>query len=327
MGRADDEGRYEIELDGPGDHVIVVGRDGMASADAEFFVRVPDERTFTYDVALPMGGVEGRVTDGRGGQFHVTVRLEPLAETFVGVEGGRPEVCGGGGAFRFERVPPGRYRLRATEEANGVTFRSLIGPELVVGEDVVRDVELAFGPGGRIEGTVTDAAGQPVVGASLFCRDATGELLTTVSDAVTGARGSYLLAVVPAGRWTVVARHGDAVVSGGPVVVPADGAAELDLTLRPGTAIVVEVSGPTGGAPTIEVRDGVGADWSRVRTQADLDEIVRTGFSTRRVRTGPLPRGTYTVTVTLPDGRRKQREVELGAPGESATERTVDVRF
>jgi hypothetical protein len=163
----------------------------------------------------------------------------------------------------------------------------------------VRDVELHLAAAGAIEGRVLRADGKPVAGAQIECRSV-GQA-TSDPDGVSRVRGlrpgsTWLRAVI--GRecspWT-------------PVTVAADEAARADLVVAPGTVVLLEVEDANG--PVAEAAVTLGDE----SAPSAFHGFVRTG----KARVGPVPPGTYPVTV-----RRDWR----GRDGRSKVESTVTLQ-
>lgn len=85
--------------------------------------------------------------------------------------------------------------------------------------------------GGRIDGMVRDATGQPLPGARVIVRTALGTIASATS---AGSDGHFRVAGIPAGRYAVEAtRLGFDRVAVSPVIVQDDSTTRLSLTLTP----------------------------------------------------------------------------------------------
>nr|WP_277605825.1 S8 family serine peptidase [Glycomyces sp. L485] len=153
-----------------------------------------------------------------------------------------------------------------------------------------------IGDTGGVEGTVTDAAGDPLEGVELAF---VGEF---TRKATTGDDGAYALPVVPAGDYTVTASKFGYRSAEGTVLITADETAVHDMTL--GVVPSETVSGT--------VVDGSGHGWP-------LPATVSTAGGEATAVTDPL---TGEFTITLPEG---EWELEVAADYPGYQEVTVPV--
>jgi len=338
LATTDPQGAYEVTVDRPGAYSIGVQIDDDGGPGVEFPIDVPDADELRVDLALPLGGIEGIVyqPDGKPAnsipvsldQDGAAVRLGDMSSEWSDADG----------RFRFEHLRPGEYTLRAggggpfgamggargaTGGARAVTIASGVN---VRADEVTGGVELRLTDGGRVEGTVRDAAGQPVVGAAVFVRDSKGRLLSRLSTTSTDAGGHYEYRSVPPGEVTVSARSSDAAASdSAPTRVAAGETAQVDLTVEPATTIVLIVEDEDGNEvrARISVADERGFEVGGMLAQSAMEAAFSAGLSTREQRVGPLPAGKYTVRATTSDGRTAARPVSL----RGQEERTVRIRL
>lgn len=215
--------------------------------------------------------------------------------------------------FAFADLLPGGYRFVARcmhcdpgyYGGSSLQDAALLG--LAAGDDVSGLViSLAHGSS-TIEGTVRDAAGQPVAGATVEVFCPSGHRMRALT---ADAEGHFLAASLPSWEYTVRASdpedqletgyYGQPSESGrrgspAQVSVPSGGSrAGVDITLYPVAAGVSgEVTKPDGSAAAgalVEVYSG-----TDVVARVDVD-------SNGRYRLGRLAPGTYRVKVSDPEG-------------------------
>ncbi|MCP3136905.1 carboxypeptidase regulatory-like domain-containing protein [Pyxidicoccus xibeiensis] len=158
----DEDGRFVLDADAPGDYRIEV-QDGRF-LDAELPVRAPSE-----DVHLTLqagASVKGTVVDAHGlplQDFFVEVTA-PEAETHQR-RGARTDAQG---RFAFQGVKPGRYVLLASRETDGTARRAW--REVVLAEGPHPDVELRVDAERTLTGVVVDGEGRPIENAFVRAR-------------------------------------------------------------------------------------------------------------------------------------------------------------
>lgn len=233
---------------------------------------------------------------------------------------------GSDGRFLIAAVPARRFDLRA--HAPGYAPSELPGMTLPPGGAAADLGTLELQPGVRIEGRVTDVAGEAIDGAEIRHREVTGlpgrqqrdRLLERPPAAVSGPDGEFVIADLPAGRplhllasadgflptWTLgvetppeepveIALQRSAAVAG--TVVDAEGEPV------PGGRVLLRWPGPPPGTVGVERRRG---DGSR-RAEAEADGAFR--FET-------LEPGTVELSAESDEHLPSEPvEVEL-APGE-----------
>ncbi len=140
--------------------------------------------------------IAGHVRDGADAAPGATVWLSS-ALTDAGYEPARRIQTDATGRFDFGRLPPARYRLVAAWPGR-TNSRLEIDSRNPLLEPAADRIELSLGACDvAVSGTVRDASGGPIVGASVG-RDRAGTTRTT-------ADGSYRLCTAE-GRWSIVAR-------------------------------------------------------------------------------------------------------------------------
>jgi hypothetical protein len=238
------------------------------------------------------GAVAGRVTSAAGA---------PIADAVVRLashDGDDVHLVrtGADGGYAVDGLAAGRWRIAASA-AGFVPHAEVIA--LAPGARAAVDFTLAPG-GAELTGTITDATGGPIAGATIAVAPAGGALMgepTVVAAATADEQGRYRVTVA-IGAARVTASHPEYVAMTSPVEVSASGA-RLDFSLVPGGAIegVVLDAGsrqPVPGARVDVAREAVGGG-----DRADG------GAATSA-------RGRATVTAG-PDGRFRVAGLEPGA--------------
>ncbi len=169
---------------------------------------------------------------------------------------------------------------------------------------VVQGIVVALNPGAlSVEGTVTDASGGPVAGASVYATDGLeGRAQTGGSPgAVSDQDGRFTLQALSESVREIVAIHSDYAPGSSPVELQPGQPAQVSIALAPGGVLegtVREGGRPVSGA-TLSVFPRAG---SRVETGDD-----------GRYRISGLPAGEFTVMVRYPsDGLGERPPVGEG---------------
>lgn len=227
VGTVDAKGEYVIRNVKPGPYFIQIAKSAKGSdfAGREAVVVEPGA-TLRKDIVLSGGRLEGRVLV-KGARTPIkigeVVILGGLNDSeFIG----RAELDIGG-EFSFLDVPMGEYAVHVSGQ--NFARERVAGVKIESGRTTrMADVELEGG--GRIQGLVLDAAGQPVGEADIVMADATTGKTTPAWSFGSQADGSFIVDYVPAGRYAVTA------TKQGQTFTPT----------------VVEVT--VGGAPSVTIR-------------------------------------------------------------------------
>src|SRR5262249_9606456 len=108
-----------------------------------------------------------------------------------------PTVCDGNGAFGFDVVPPGSYRMRAQF---GQSWSELV--EVESGEGAAEKVvQLQFAGAFSLTGRLLDVEGKPIAGARVVLVNSAAE---TVRFAKTGADGLFEALLTGGGGFDVL---------------------------------------------------------------------------------------------------------------------------
>ncbi|MCB9915705.1 MAG: carboxypeptidase regulatory-like domain-containing protein [Planctomycetes bacterium] len=216
---SDAEGRYELTVSGAGRYEFVVG----SRPDQVREVRDLAASGATVDLELPGGRIGGLVRGDDGelveGAWVLLVRYQDPDGKGVG----HPQRSGSTdaeGAFAFENLEPGRYRLEVSKSARWSWTRRGSEPGLgaVLLEDLVlaeggalEDVAVRLEPAATIRGTVLGPDGQGLGGARIRVTSPSGQPLSRASGS-SDASGAFELDGIGGGTWRVFAeddgRHG-----------------------------------------------------------------------------------------------------------------------
>jgi protocatechuate 3,4-dioxygenase beta subunit len=323
-GSSDAAGRYELTLDKPGAVVLIVSESSSPERGIEFYETIPEVAEYQLDLALPLGGIRGRVR----GPDH-----RPIAGVSVSLQSDRSatglSIMGGGtnartdenGRYEFADLHPGVFAVAAggsmgrrfvTEDSpHG---RSVRGGLRVEADKFVEDVDLELSMPGKITGRVLDANGAPAGGATVYVRDAHGELLHRFSACTSDASGHFAYEGVAPGKYTLCARTTTlAAPDSKPISVQENQTSEIDLALEPGTWL--RISTEDGDSKTVRaqvsVRNDRDQEVSQMIAMDAIQSMFKDGVSSTEKRVGPLPSGKYVVTATTPAGKTTKKSITL----------------
>ena len=333
--QTDRDGRYALTLDRPGDYQFGVGLGGFGSPTVTFYVDVPEVSSLDYDLALPLGRIEGRVLGPDGEPVAgVGVRAAPTGGVIALQDLGAadsPEATAGDGSFVLDHLTEGTYAVYvgATPVFGGGSSglgAAVVGGVRVAADRATSGLEVRLARAGRIEGTLQDGAGTPVAGASVYVRDEAGRVLSSVSPCTSDASGRFSYVDLPPGALTVSART-DALASADsdPVVVRSGETTRVALVLEPAAWLVVTLL--EDGDPVrarLRVLDEAGRQVNGLASAEALMLLVSQGFSSKERRVGPLAPGKYTLVAAGTDGKEAEKTVRI-RPGQE--ERKVKLRL
>jgi hypothetical protein len=154
---------------------------------------------------LPLGGaVEGVLLDGTNGS--------PLAGVVINAYGPNGATADATsettGHWKLGPLRPGRWKLVIEQPGYLVTSRELEVPvSRAPGATSVHDIRFDLAKGAMVGGTVRDARGRRVQGASVTVQAASGEGPTATGT--TDPQGEFRIRDVPTGDITITATSGD----------------------------------------------------------------------------------------------------------------------
>ncbi|WP_226005885.1 carboxypeptidase regulatory-like domain-containing protein [Natrinema salinisoli] len=203
------DGSYAVDLE-TGDYTLTVSADAYEETSED--VTVEADTTTTVDVTLELtptdGTLEGTVTDADG---------EPIAGATVAVDD-QQTTTDENGSYSLE-LEAGDYTLAVSAEGYEDASQNVT---IEVETTTTADVTLEERPG-SVEGTVTDADGEPVAGATVTVGD---------QQTTTGENGSYAVDIEP-GEYTLEISAEGYQDASEDVTVEAGGTTTADVTLEP----------------------------------------------------------------------------------------------
>ncbi|MSR64110.1 MAG: carboxypeptidase regulatory-like domain-containing protein [Planctomycetes bacterium] len=334
FGRSDDSGRYELQLDRPGDYVFGVSQDeGMSSAGTQFYVEVPEVEEFEQNLALPLGRLSGVVLGPDGPAAGVALRLV-ASEGLMGLDDlseSRRASSGSDGAFAFQHLDPGTYSLQVGGDFDGGGSDDMrFGQAVVDGLRIEKDGALEglvvkLAAPGKLSGVVRNAAGEPKGGVTVFVRDAAGRAISA-SSCSTDAAGRFTYAGIAPGRITVSARGAKLVsAESAEIEVRAGETSSVELTVNEGTFLAVSLlEDDKPVRARLRVTDEAGRRVDDLMSMESMLGLMSEGFSSRQRTVGPLAPGKYALVATTLDGKDAKKSVLVE---EGQTERNVKLRL
>ncbi len=205
------------------------------------------------------------------------------------------DASGTSGAFRLERVPPGRYHLRVSREDFSPVEREI---EVAHGSDLL-DLEVPLQPSSGAELVVRRASGGTPALLHLRLLSPAGSPVLAESRPV-GNGGKVRLSSVPAGSWVLLAASTGGALSSAPLTVPGE---PVTLILPDAAQLAVHV-------PSLATSDAiasvsiVGADGQALQTLSlggNLEQ--RWPLVAGRATVETVPAGSWIVSARAPDGR------------------------
>jgi len=303
------EGAYALNLPGPGRYLLTIHGGEEDSLSWCLDVDVPAVEALELDLAIPVGRISGRVTDGHGRALPgILVASEP--EQHEGAEHGSGEALTDEEGRYELLVPAGRHAVRAGGpshwwplEASQGWAEARVGGLVLAENGHLRGIDLVLAQGGVLEGLVSLAGGSPASFARLW--SVSGDTFTELGWC--DERGRFRLEGVAVGSHLVRA-SGRASTTSDPVRVEvvAGETRRLELALVPATLVRLRVR--ENGAPVgseILLRDE--------RGQAQPVERGESGAAWL----GPLIPGRYTVQARR-DGKVAERAFDVTGDQEEA---------
>ncbi len=338
IAEVDSNGQYETVLDGAGRYRVTVQVTGgklMEQMTTEFVRDIADEEDVKLNLELPEGSISGVVTTPDGAPAaRVRISLQASGPTSTDTMLGGSFVerkTSDDGTFEVKGLQSGTYTVfagGASPYGLGTSEESTFGrvasaPIHLRENQSVSNIRLRLVDPGSISCRVTDDAGLPVEGASIFVRDSAGRPIEAFSLITTQATGLCSYSGLAPGSYTVSARSSDlACAESAPITVKAGEVTEVALTGRSGTVLRLlfkDVEGEPKPA-NLQVLNDQGLDMMRMFGAADMALLYsKEPFMESERRIGPLPPGRYKVIATI-DGKTVEKSVRLrGKPTKRLT--------
>ncbi len=262
-----------------------------------------------HDVPLPGGEIAGVVESTADGS-HVPGLRVLLERTDDGMPHlGLLKALGGrvgevytdkDGAFRFRHLPVGTFDVVAGgRNAAGIGAEGWAVARLrdvrVAGGGPGFTVHVKVAPAGGIAGRVTDTAGSPLSGVSLWFQDSQGRWASTFSEVTTDPTGAYACHSLDKGLWNVAFRDGSHALRIVPeVLVRVGETATVDTTLEAGVALNLDTGGRDPYALQIAID---GPDGVLPTGLVAMDQLMAQDGSELLTRLGVFAPGPYHLKV------------------------------
>jgi hypothetical protein len=284
-------------------------------------VEIPAGPSYVLDITLPATSISGRVVDAQGATLsgiRVFAYATSKDESKAGGHGiySTQALTKKDGTFTLTSLSPGTYTLNANadhgwgESDRELGHASAKGVELAEGASV-DGIVLRFPVTGSVAGFARTRDGRPVVDAHVIAHSKDGAGPGGYGGgAQTGPDGSFRLAALAIGTYTIYAQAKDNLVSENiEVEVRAGAKSEANLVLEPGNTILVSCVDAAGKSvnTSFDVRDARGRTRQMYYFGDEAEVPVPAG--TRRYT--HLPDGDYTVSVRRKKGDPVEQRVSL----------------
>ncbi len=280
-------GDYRFTVTGAGSYDVVASGNQVGLL-VDPAVSVATGSTTTAPV-LQAGTASLSVSVSAGGQPDNGATVTILTQSGSDGPAGVSATADATGTALLDNLTPGSYELQVSDASDALASQ----PVTVAAGAGTAAVTMS--PGGSIAGTVTDSASADVAGASVTAEGPGGvsETMTTGSD------GSYTLAQLPAGTYTLsVSASGDAPALVGSVTVGAGSTTTENVTLpTTGASLTVSLDASAGSvlpSLTATLEDASG---TAVATQP-LGPAVSASDGAAQATFSPLQAGSYTLLVS-----------------------------
>jgi protocatechuate 3,4-dioxygenase beta subunit len=208
-----EDGAYRIADLDPGHYALIVSAEGYADCTSDDVTVVRDYLIQNVDIYMNQGGeIRGRVVDGSGSPVEgATVLLNdnnfqdnPLYHIFSAMAGpsNAPEKkktrTAADGTFYLELIVPGAYQVAVEHE--DYSTAAVNDVVVTLGQETAPPSgDVVLMRGAKLFGTVRDASGRPVPGATIVVTSSEAYMKQTVTD----KKGEYLVRHLTPGEYTV----------------------------------------------------------------------------------------------------------------------------
>lgn len=327
VSRANEQGKFEIDLPSPGDWIVHVNAAGESSRGQRQLLTFAAGERRELEIDLRGGSIFGRVVDPQGEPIK-GVRLE-LRTVGVAPHLPHPTMDGGSGwsdregNYKFGLLMPGAYvvvahgtRPESKRDKRGTARSEVIE---IAGTGDAEAPLLVLRDGVSFVVKVHDSSGRTVSGASIYFHDADGYSVNPSTQTRSSKIGTISPGFAPGPVW-VTATHQSGASNTASVNVGSDAevvlviAGEHWIELDGGTEWIDETSG------YLSVIDGDMRRWAGLVDISRLFEARPVPDDPRGPLIGPLPLGRYRVTYQAPGGTARHGAVDLesGSPQVSA---------
>lgn len=344
IARTDAEGRYRVALAEPGSYLVkLTAFDAPGTHAIERIFEAPAQPSAERDFELPAGAIRGRVVDERGEPLSgasVRLKLERGGSRSLLSSFSDAKPTGPDGAFAFERLDDGAWSLAvnfeerkksaASERENtaeqGLLARTAASVSAVLevrdGRSV-DDVVIQIASGALLRGFLRDVDGAGVPLASVFVHAPDGRQLTPFAWSASDFEGAFRGPALTPGEWWVHARGGALCSAPERIVVGREPPPALELELAPGGWVEVRFEGAEQAARcSLSLVDESGLEFAGLVDRALKSLDILTSFTPGRARLGPLPAGSYRLTVSERARAPRTLSVAVAAGATSA----IDLR-
>jgi carboxypeptidase family protein len=308
-----EDGSYEIHAVPPGTARLEVAWESSGTKTTlPSSIEIPDAPELIHDIALPSGGIEGRVTRASDGKGIAGARVWAASEEAAsGNRFSSPSLSAETdpeGRFSISYVPPGTYSITVQPATSGSGPRGAHAKreKVRVEEGARTTADFALAEGATLVVSVADPTGAPISGAGVRFA---GEFWIQES---TDESGVARLAGIPPGAAAVLVSHPEFAWGLGETRIEREGeTAEVRVTLGQGTEVRVRVLDERG--EPFE-RPAASFAWPGPPGRYAVASVLSGAESkedrgTARIR---LPAGPYEVRAWRSGYRERVLPVEVG---------------